>query len=80
MPQSREIRNQSEHCWAQFFNITFVLKSTDNYEKSLDRENDLLHRLAKKGGGREERKEGRKEERKEGRDEGERKNVNIIGA
>lgn len=66
MSQSREIRNQSEHYWAQFFNITFVLKSTDNYEKSLDRDNGLLHRLAKKGGGREERKEGRRKGRKGG--------------
>lgn len=67
MPQSREIRDQSEHGWAQFFNITFVLKSTDNYEKSLDRDNDLLLRLAKKGGGREERKEGGKKGREGGR-------------
>ena len=77
MPQSREIRDQGEHCWAQFFKITFVLKSTDDYEKSLDRDNDPLLRLAKKEeGGR----RGRKEERKEGREEGERKNVNMIGA
>lgn len=63
MPQSREIRDQGEHCWAQFFNITFVLKSTVDYEKSLDRDNDLLLRLAKKWrreGGEERRKEKRK--------------------
>lgn len=63
MPQSREIRDQGEHCWAQFFNITFVLKSTVDYEKSLDRDNDLLLRLAKKWrreGGEERRKEERK--------------------
>ena len=67
MPQSREIRDQGEHCWAQFFKITFVLKSTDDYEKSLDRDNDPLLRLAKKGGGREERKEGVKKGREGGR-------------
>ena len=67
MPQSREIRDQGEHCWAQFFKITFVLKSTDDYEKSLDRDNDPLLRLAKKGGGREERKEGGKKGREGGR-------------
>jgi len=63
VPQSREIRDQGEHCWAQFFNITFVLKSTVDYEKSLDRDNDLLLRLAKKWrreGGEERRKEERK--------------------
>lgn len=68
MPQSREIRDQGEHCWAQFFNITFVLKSTVDYEKSLDRDNDLLLRLAKKWR-REERKEGRRKESKGGRKE-----------
>lgn len=67
MPQSREIRDQGEHCWAQFFKITFVLKSTDDYEKSLDRDNDPLFGLAKKGGGREERKEGGKKGREGGR-------------
>lgn len=65
MPESREIRDQSEYYCAQFFNITFVLKRTDYYEKSLDRDNDLLLRVAKRGGGREE--EGRKHRREEGR-------------
>lgn len=78
MPESREIRDQSEYYCAQFFNITFVLKSTDYYEKSLDRDNDLLLRVAKRGRG-EKRKEGSIEGRKGG-GEGERKNVNMMGA
>ena len=77
MPDRREIRDQSEYYWDQFFNITFVLKSTDYYEKSLDRDNDLLLRVAKKGAG--EGEEGSIEGRKGGR-EGERKNVNMMGA
>lgn len=56
MPEIEKSRTKVND-WAQHFNVTFVLKSADYYDRSLDSDNDLFPKCCKKKkkqGGREE--------------------------